>query len=114
MIMELKNKIETVKGYVVNALKKIGAVSVILMALGAGFVVGYYYNTLFKKMEDNNQFKHIRTIRETSVAINEKNQVLIMDRNTGTYKIYEDSVGVVIFNMFANKMFIKEHNGETK
>ena len=112
--MELKNKMEVVKAYLSNALKKIGAVSVILMAIGAGFVVGYYYNTLFKKMEDNNQFKHVRTLNETSVAINEKNQVLIMDRNTGTYKIYEDSVGVVIFNMFANKMFIKQHSSETK
>ena len=112
--MELKNKMEVVKSYLSNALKKIGAVSVILMAIGAGFVVGYYYNTLFKKMEDNNQFKHVRTLNETSVAINEKNQVLIMDRTSGTYKIYEDSVGIVIFNMFANKMFIKQHSGETK
>lgn len=112
--MELKNKMEVVKAYLSNALKKIGAVSVILMAIGAGFVVGYYYNTLFKKMEDNNQFKHVRTLNETSVAINEKNQVLIMDRTSGTYKIYEDSVGIVIFNMFANKMFIKQHSGETK
>lgn len=112
--MELKSKMESVKVYITNTLKRIGAVSVILMAIGAGFVVGYYYNTLFKKMEDNNQFKYVRSLTETSVAINEKNQLLIMDRNSGTYKIYEDSVGVVIFNMFANKMFISKHNGETK
>jgi|LakMenEpi03Aug12_release.lakeMendotaPanAssembly.Ray.scaffolds.fasta_scaffold1319475_1 hypothetical protein len=114
MKMELKNKMEEVKAYISNALKKIGAVSVILMAIGAGFVVGYYYNTLFKKMEDNNQFKHIRTMSETSIAINEKNQILIMDRNNGVYKIYEDSVGMVIFNMYASKLFVKQHDGITK
>lgn len=112
--MKLKSKMENVKVYITNTLKRIGAVSVILMGIGAGFVVGYHYNTLFKKMEDNNQFKYVRTLNETSVAINEKDQLLIMDRNSGTYKIYGDSVGVVIFNMFAKKMFISKHNGETK
>lgn len=108
--MQVKNliKLEEVKNYLVNALKKIGAVSVILMAIASGFAVGYYYNTIFNKISENNQFKHVNTLSETSVAINEKNQIIIINKNTGIYKVYEDSIGVVIFNMYANKLYVKE------
>jgi hypothetical protein len=106
--MEVKSKFEEVRVYLINALRKIGAVSVIIMALGSGFVIGYYYNTVFCKIAETNQFKHVNTLSETSIAVNEKNQMIIMNKNNGTYKIFEDSIGVVIFNMYANKLFIKE------
>jgi hypothetical protein len=103
--MELKSKMQSVMVYVTNTLKRVGAVSVIIMAIGAGFVVGYYYETLTKKIEDNNQFKHVRLKSETTIGISDKNQLMIMDHNTGAYKIYEDSVGLEIFRMYSKIQF---------
>ena len=112
--MEVKTKFNQIMGHVNNALKKIGAVSLIVMALGSGFVIGYYYKVVFGKINESNEFKHVNTLTETSVAVNEKNQIILMNKNNGTYKIYEDSIGVVIFNMYANKLFIKEKSPTTE
>ena len=46
--------------------------------------------------------KEVKKISETSVAINERGEMLIIDRKTGEYIVYQDSVGKSIFVLYAN------------
>lgn len=50
-----------------------------------------------------------RTSSEISVAINERNELMLIDRRNGKYEIYQDSTGMQIFNLYANKLY-KDNN----
>ena len=42
---------------------------------------------------------------ETSIAINERNELMIIDRSTGMYEVYESKIGNTIFSLYANQMY---------
>ena len=48
--------------------------------------------------------KTVHKLKETSIAINERSELMIIDRQTGTYEIYEDSIGKVVFGLYASQM----------
>jgi hypothetical protein len=85
--------------------KKLGNLLVLCLALVAGFTIGYYYWVMTHKASDKGQWKNVKELKTTSVAINERDELLIIDRKTGLYTIYQDSVGTVIFKLYANKIY---------
>lgn len=88
-----------------NFAKKLGNLLVLIIALFAGGVIGYYYNQ-FTKNRDEIHLENVHTMEMTSVALNERNELMIIDRKTGRYSVYEDSVGSAIFAMYANRMYV--------
>lgn len=79
---------------------------IVVLALLVGFVIGQYY---YKSKEVTVQklpmdLKTIHRLDGTSVAINERNELLVIDRKIGSYEIYSDSVGKVIFKLYASQM----------
>lgn len=95
------NKIETFA-------KKLGNLLVLIIALFAGGVIGYYYHH-FSKSKNSINIDDVKTIEATSVAINERGELLIIDRKSGKYSLYDDSVGTAIFGMYANKMYLRQN-----
>jgi hypothetical protein len=87
-----------------NALAKIG---VILVALILGFVSNEAYHSFTRKSHPKEKIPDTKNHQETSVAINERNEIIILDRSNGEYVIYSDSVGLMIFNHYASKMYYK-------
>lgn len=85
--------------------KKLGNLMVLIIALFAGGVIGYYYHH-FSKSRDAIRVDDVHTMETTSVALNERSELMIIDRKTGRYVIYEDSVGTAIFAMYANRMYV--------
>ena len=47
-------------------------------------------------------------LKDISVAVNERKEILIIDRTTGEYLTYEDSVGMAIFNMYAGRIYASQ------
>jgi hypothetical protein len=88
-----------------SLLKRIGTVAVLASALIGGFCIGYYYNLAVNKVNGDN-WRESKTLTNTSVAVNEKAELLIIDRKTGVYTIYSDSIGKVIFNIYAQKAYV--------
>jgi hypothetical protein len=106
-----KNKVMDRKQFIGNLItglqsfgKKLGNLLIVVIALVAGCFIGYYYSLMMTKT-DKSHINAVKPISTTSVAINERSELLIIDRKTGLYTIYEDSVGAVIFNLYANKMY---------
>jgi len=69
--------------------------SVALLAIG--LVVGISSERCSKKEQPQ-----MRTLSTTSVSVNDRGEMIMMDRKDGSYVMYSDSVGMVIFDLYSN------------
>jgi hypothetical protein len=83
----------------------------IILGMGVFFTLGYYYNTL-KELSKLGKPEFI-TREEVTVAIDENNNFMIIDKTKGTYIILEDQIGTVIFNVYAKNLW-GQHNAPKK
>jgi hypothetical protein len=76
-------------------------ITIVTATLIAGFGLGYYFNELKMKPQSVNE-----TIlnKEVRIAVDSEDKLILMDRKTGSYVIYSDSVGRIIFKMYAQKI----------
>ena len=91
---EFKEKFKTAFARFMN-------ITIVTSTLIAGFGLGYYFQELKVKPKAVNE-----TIlnKEVRIAIDSEDKLIIIDRKTGQYIIYSDSVGKAIFNMYATKI----------
>lgn len=75
---------------------------VIMLSVLGGFTIGYYYNVI-DDLKMNQGKASVTEVKKATVnlAIDESNNLLVIDKKTGSYFIYEDSVGMSIFNLYA-------------
>ena len=85
---------------------KIGILASVVITLATGFVVGFYYEKLQTSMGPTPQ-NELKTLENTSVAINEREELLLIDRKSGDFIIYEGKVGQTIFDLYAAKTYYK-------
>lgn len=45
--------------------------------------------------------------KEVVVAVDQNDNLLLIEKSTGVYRAYSDSVGYTVFRMYANRMFDK-------
>lgn len=86
-----------------------GKVAIIFLSMAVGFSINEVYRNK-KKVQTRvivEKLPATKTQLETSVAMNERGEVIIFDRQTGSYTIYADSVGLMIFNHYASRMYLK-------
>ena len=83
---------------------KIGRVILFSLAVILGYSVCEIYH---RTKSSPSVAKEVKSISETSVAINERGEMMIIDRKTGDYTIYQDSVGKSIFTLYANSIQAK-------
>ena len=76
-------------------------ITIVTSTLIAGFGLGYYFQELKMKPKSVNE-----TIlnKEVRIAIDSEAKLIMMDRKTGGYTIYSDSIGRIIFKMYASKI----------
>jgi hypothetical protein len=102
--MDKKQVLQIILTKLEEFFKKLGNLLILAVALVAGFFIGYYYWMVTNRSEKT-QWDNIKPLSTTSVAINERNELLVIDRKTGVYSIYQDSIGIVIFNLYANRLY---------
>lgn len=88
--------------------KYISTILILLCAISIGAIIGYYYNVNLTNKKVKNAWKSVKPLTEISIAINESDQLLIIDKQTGEYVVYQDSIGKTIFYLYANKMYKSE------
>ena len=75
------------------------------LAICSGFLVG----TVWEDLQPHKAAAPtIKSIQSVSIAINEANQMMIVDKKSGEYIIFTDSVGLTIFRMYAGKLYDAE------
>ena len=91
-----------------------GKIVIIIVAMVIGFIISDVNHRLqAKKEKETNQvvnLKNVHSLSETSIAINERSELMVIDRRTGTYEIYQDSIGTIIFNLYAGKIYSSKTN----
>lgn len=95
-------------------LKSIYHYGFILIALVIGFGIGHYSHKLSPTPPKSNPYTKIYSLHDISIAVNESNDLLMIEKKTGEYIIYSDSVGNCIFKMYANKIYNQHTNTEVK
>jgi len=74
---------------------------IVASTLIAGFGLGYYFQELKVKPKSVNETILNKEIR---IAVDSEDKLILMDRKTGQYVIYSDSVGKTIFKLYAGKI----------
>jgi uncharacterized cupredoxin-like copper-binding protein len=79
---------------------------VVLVAMGTiGFQSGRAYQKYVKVAEKvENPYAHAFSPEEISIAVNESGELIMIERATGKYIVYSDSIGQTIFGMYANRI----------
>ena len=102
---KVQNIVEKSKVFFTHA----GKIAIIAIAMVFGFIVGDVYHRITDRDKESTSnvvnLKNVHKIKTTSVAINERNELLIIDRESGTYEIYQDSIGTMVFSLYAGKIY---------
>lgn len=98
--MENQKKINWEK--IFSILKKVGNYTFLLLVLCSGFFIGRISHEILPKVESRPTLK---TAEEITIAVDQSNRMLIIDKRTGKYDVFEDSVGISIFKMYANQIY---------
>lgn len=107
--MEMKEMKTKIFGY----LQKAGSVLALVLIFALGYICSDVYHRIKKNQcakTEATSPKITKKIDKVSVAINERNELMIIDREDGSYEIYQDSIGRCIFNLYANAIQTKYVN----
>ena len=79
----------------------------------AAFQLGSLYQ-LSKKSDTKikNPYAHAFSPEEISIAVNESNELIMIERATGDYIVYSDQIGQTIFGMYANRIHQEVNAGK--
>lgn len=91
---------QLVAKYTRPALNTIIVAAIATMAFKAGVIYG---NQPQKEVQEN-PYAHAFAPEEISIAVNESNELIMIERATGDYIVYSDQIGQTIFGMYANRI----------
>ena len=89
-------------------LKKIGSILIGILLLTVGYFSCETYHVLSDKKEvvtEKNPIRDVQGMKEVSVAIDGKGNLLVFNRENGNYTCYSDSVGISIFNLYSKMIY---------
>lgn len=99
---------EAVAKYTIPALNTIIVSAVVVVA----FKLGVMYGGRPQKQAQQNPYAHAFTPAEISIAVNQSNELIMIERATGKYIVYSDTIGQTIFNMYATRIQQQVVNGK--
>ena len=78
----------------------VAAVGTLMFRLG----VAYQAHEVKETTKVENPYAHAFSPEEISIAVNESNELIMIERATGDYIVYSDQIGQTIFGMYANRI----------
>jgi hypothetical protein len=93
-----------------NLLKTAGRVTIIAISLFIGFTSGEIYRA-YKKGIATTHMPPVQKVDITSVAINDRGELMLIDRGTGKYLLFDNQVGESIFNQYASRIYLQKQSG---
>jgi hypothetical protein len=101
------------KERVMSLVKPTLNVIIIVSLATAAFQLGILYQ-LSRKSDTKveNPYAHAYSPEEISIAVNESNELIMIERATGKYIVYSDQIGQTIFGMYANRIHQEVNAGK--
>jgi hypothetical protein len=84
--------------------KKISHYGVVLVLVISSFYVGRK-SIDYPPKQAENPYSHAFSPQEVSIAVNESNELLLIEKKTGKYMVYSDAIGMNIFKMYAGRIY---------
>lgn len=81
-------------------LNKLGKVGLFFLS----GLIGYLFCEIYHFTKSSRSETVVQTMKETSIAVNERGELLLINRKSGDFTIYQDSVGLSIFNHYAKEI----------
>jgi len=83
-----------------------------LLIIACAMIIGYGISQFQGYMKSRHQpatstMPPTQTMTSVSIAVNERGELLLIDRQKGSFQIYSDSIGRAIFNLYAGQMYAK-------
>lgn len=87
--------------------KKVGGYALMTLLVVLSFYAGRKTADYPPKelVKSKNPYSHAFDKNEISIAVNENNELLLIEKKTGEYILYSNSIGQTIFQMYANKIY---------
>lgn len=92
------------KDQFVAGFKKFFNYATVIGGLFIGFQIGKFVESNRPKVEGNPYSKAFSP-EEISIAVNEGNELILIERKTGDYIVYSDEIGMTIFKMYTNRIY---------
>ena len=87
-------------------MKTVFSYVLVIGALVLGFVIGRWTSDFPPKKEVAvNPYQKAFAPDEISIAVNESNELMLIERKTGKYVMYSNEVGMTIFRMYTNRIY---------
>jgi hypothetical protein len=107
----MENKIKIYWNKVSESVKKFFShvfwVALVVTGLGIGFGVGFYYKQI-KTVEMPSKMVVIEK-QDIILAVDENQRLMVIDKGTGNYTIYDNEIGKTIFTLYARNIW-GQHN----
>jgi hypothetical protein len=92
------------RSFVIKNMKAaLNTIIVVSVAVSA-FQLGVMFAKQPKPEKKENPYSHAFSPEEISIAVNESNELIMIERATGEYIVYSDQIGQTIFGMYANRI----------
>ena len=95
---------ENIKEKIKQVLKQLSFYTIISISFIAGTSIGYYYDFIKKSYHKEPKFTSVKK-SEIKLAVDENNNLLIIRQTDGSYTVYQDSIGYLIFNLYAKNIW---------
>ena len=100
----MSEKLKRLKEKMMPIFKNITIYSIIICSVVASFFVGVFYNRMTNKPTTKIEVKTINK-SEVNLGIDENNHLIVIEKKTGNYTIYQDSIGKTIFKLDAKNVW---------
>ena len=86
--------------------KKVSHYALVISLIFFSFYIGRKSSSYPPKQVEN-PYSHAFNQKEISIAVNESNELLLIEKKTGKYIVYSNEIGNTIFKMYASRIYAK-------
>lgn len=99
-----------------KAISKVYRYLLFLVFFVGGYFSSEFYHYFLSKTQipekqEKNKYEVI-DFSDVSVAVDDNKNLLLIEKSTGEYKTYSDSVGLSIFSLYSNSIYNSYKSGE--
>jgi len=88
-----------------KTMKSLGNWILVFSVALSAFFLGYYYPKIKQTVAgDQKSFIVPKNSGEITVSVTDRGELMVMDRRTGKFEIYEETVGLNIFKAYGNRI----------
>ena len=90
---------------ITKAIKSVGNWFMIAITALSAFFLGYYYPKIKQTIVGEQKSLVLpKTSAQITVSVTDRGELMVMDRGTDKFEIYEESVGLNVFKAYGSKI----------